>query len=376
MKLSVVVPTVDRPDTFFHTLRTIVEQNDPNYEIVVIDNCGSEENKKIVDSFNRPDLFVYHRNNERLRMADNWEIGLKKTSGDYITFLGDDDGLVVNSLSLAREAIIKSNCKVLFWWPHMYWWPTALLDNKKSILYINRAEKKLSNVESDSLIKNFFGKGASIWNFERLPSIYNAFVSKEVVEKVTDNFGKYFNDENPDVFSGVVNSLYVKNICHIHWPLTVRGNSHHSNGVAFRSKSGRDIANEFLKLAKDEIYSPLLVESSCLSIGISSLKLRMINFFPTELGSYNIDLEFLIKEMINEMYEGQGREQQIKDDIIKLCDKYKISTVFLDSLPKAFSEPIRSWGWLSDNLLAVDTKILGADDIYRSTKVVEAILGR
>jgi glycosyltransferase involved in cell wall biosynthesis len=56
-----------------------------------MDNCGSPETRRVVDRFSKAHI-RYFRSATRRPTTDNWELGLSHATGDYITFLDDDDG--------------------------------------------------------------------------------------------------------------------------------------------------------------------------------------------------------------------------------------------------------------------------------------------
>ena len=98
-RFSILIPTRDRPVTFRHTLATATSQPGDDYEVVVADNFGSPATRMIVDEYMaRGRQIVYLRSDQALPMGENWERGLRACSGDYVTVLGDDDGLMPTAL--------------------------------------------------------------------------------------------------------------------------------------------------------------------------------------------------------------------------------------------------------------------------------------
>ncbi len=50
-KLTVIIPTRERADTLFHTLRTVLEQEYENLEIIVSDNASIDNTRQVVSQF-------------------------------------------------------------------------------------------------------------------------------------------------------------------------------------------------------------------------------------------------------------------------------------------------------------------------------------
>ena len=51
IKFSIVVPTCERASTLRFTLKTIIEQDYDNLQIIVSDNFSNDETKEVVQSF-------------------------------------------------------------------------------------------------------------------------------------------------------------------------------------------------------------------------------------------------------------------------------------------------------------------------------------
>lgn len=368
MKLSIVVPTVSRPDTLEFCLKTLINQSDKNYEVIVLDNHGGAQNKKIVESLGVPDLIKFYTTKKRLPISESWELAINLSSGDYVTLLGDDDGFVKNGVSLAREAIINSGSEVVCWWPHFYWWNNSPSEIKNGLLFLNKPQKILHPFDNSKSIDSFFKEDSSSWNFERLPSVYNSFVSRKLIERIKIETGDvYFNDICPDIHSGVVNMIFSNSTTLIDWPLTIRGISKHSTGV-------NDRLNVFNQCSQDETrYSMELVPSNTHAMTIACFKIRKIEKFRSLLGRYKISLPHLINEMLLES-DSYGFDN-IKQEVLRLCEKYSINTDFLmDLVPSKFIAKKR-WGWNQDHLLCINASQLDVNNIYDVQNLVFAVLG-
>src|SRR5262245_30208092 len=92
-RFSVVIPTRERAGTLRHSLRTCLEQDFDDYEIVVCDNCSSTATRQVVDEADSPRV-RYVRADRPLAMSANWELAVAAARGEYVTVLGDDDGLL------------------------------------------------------------------------------------------------------------------------------------------------------------------------------------------------------------------------------------------------------------------------------------------
>lgn len=374
---SIIVPTVNRPETLIHTLRTILAQDGGDYEVIVSDDQGPPENRAIVDSLGRRDVLRYFRTDRRMGMRGNYEYSVARAAGQYVTILGDDDGLVCNCLALARQVLAQTRPDVLFWFPHVYWWPNALIPAKRGMLYVRAGQPAVKPVLVRQFVDAFFRQQKNLSLFERLPSIYNGFVSRKLLERLYSRTGQYFCDEIPDVYSGIANGIMAESAVMIDRPLTIRGLCGKSYGVAFRNKqSGAHLRDDFKKHMATPMCEPDLVDSSALAVHLASVRMRAMRRF-TELSVHEISIPDIIVGILSEINEDADRYDDLVNDAVSLAGKYGLTINGVPPRPQ--STPSRRWGLATDQegnpLLAINTELLPIENIFEVSKLVHAILG-
>lgn len=148
---SVVIPTKNRPETLKYTLKTCLEQDFTDYEIVVCDNAGDDRTKQVVSSFSSPKI-VYHRSSTLLPMQDNWNLAYRLTKGNYIIYIGDDDGLMPFGLSVLSKIFQNTEIKAATWDCGLYTWPHAALGKDANYLRFSLSDGGL-NIELSRVYK-------------------------------------------------------------------------------------------------------------------------------------------------------------------------------------------------------------------------------
>ncbi len=113
-RISVVVPTRDRCDTLVASLRTCLDQDYEHCEIIVSDNLSNDGTKEHVTAIRDPRV-RYVRTEWRLGMSQNWEFALSHVTGDYVTFVGDDDALLPGALKELSEIIHQTGTHAVTW---------------------------------------------------------------------------------------------------------------------------------------------------------------------------------------------------------------------------------------------------------------------
>lgn len=381
-KFTIIVPTVNRPETLLHTLKTLVDQSGDDYEILVSDNQGPVENVQIVQSFELPEKIRYIRTASKLSMRGNYEFAVGHAKGAYVTILGDDDGFVPNGMQVIRNILAKSQSEpeVLFWFPHMYWWPNALIPIKCNMLYVYANPKNAIFVNPRSFVDSLFQNESKFWQFERLPSIYNGFVHVTLLERIRSRIGTYFHDETPDVFSGIANGTLAQSGMLIERPISIRGLSGKSVGVAFRNKkAGAALRQELKQEAMTSICAPELIDSTALAVHIASARLRAIHLFE-ELSQYQINIPILIQGILNELPEDPDRFEDLIHDASQLAKKYNIEFIPPDRNTIIYQQAVKRWGLNIDReqdscMLSINCELNGVRNIDDASKLIYSILG-
>ena len=379
-KFSVLIPTRDRPATLQHTLATVSAQTGDDYEIVVADNCGGPDTAAVVERFGRGKV-RYTRSDEVLPMAVNWERGLQLCSGEYVTVLGDDDGFLPSTLYLARRAIAHSQCRMLAWNPHTYWWPDTIVYWSRNMLILELAEEAMW-LDSRPVLEDFY---AGELGFGVLPMIYSAFFHRDIIEEAKRRYGGFFvpPDTAPDVASGILGLHLTQKYVYSHRGLTIRGNSGKSNGTAQWARSlgakQREIYFREERVGLKGIIHEALVPSPNITVVIASAKLKCRErYFPSD-PKLQVDLGRVLREMIGMLnYEPEAYEDNLAD-IRALAAKLGITLAPGDIPPKV--EKHRAPGWGPHRSpegvvprIVVNCDLAGATNIAQAASFAEAIL--
>jgi len=101
-KLSIVIPTYNRYTLLLQTLQALEHEEMSNVEIIVCDNCSTDDTSSIKEHFNN---IKYYRHKSTINGDDNLLFALMQGSGDYIWILCDDDIPRPNSVKHILKAI-------------------------------------------------------------------------------------------------------------------------------------------------------------------------------------------------------------------------------------------------------------------------------
>lgn len=90
-KISLCVPTYNRAALLRHCVSTLLNQTAANFEIVVVDNCSSDDTSVVVAEFSADPRFRYHRNTTNIGPQRNWNKCVDVARGEYVAICHDDD---------------------------------------------------------------------------------------------------------------------------------------------------------------------------------------------------------------------------------------------------------------------------------------------
>ena len=151
-------------------INSITKQTFENWELIFFDNNSKDNSEKIVKSF-KDSRIKYFKSDRLLNLYDARNLAVKKTNGDYISFLDTDDMWTKDKLEKQINFIKKnSNYKILY--SNYY----VLKNNEKQIMYKNEFPSGVINQK----LLDFYGIG-----------INTAFLDKSIFDQY--NFKKDLN---------------------------------------------------------------------------------------------------------------------------------------------------------------------------------------
>lgn len=104
-QVSVLVPTYNRSAFLKLTLESVFQQTFTDFEIVVVDNCSTDNTTQVVAAFDDSRI-VYVRNEVNIGAVNNYNKALRLARGKYIYLFSDDDVMLdVNNLQLKIDIL-------------------------------------------------------------------------------------------------------------------------------------------------------------------------------------------------------------------------------------------------------------------------------
>ena len=240
-RFSIVVPTRQRPHTLPYTLATILNQDHDSFEVIVADNASSSETRAVVEAINSPKI-RYVRSDSPLTIAANWMRGLAATRGEWITYLGDDDGLMPSALRDVDAIIATHAVESIGYYPGLYAWPCADDTGEANLLQLLISDNVQVMAARDALSAMMQTPGS--WS---IPMLYHGWISRTLLNRAATS-GDIFVSNYPDTFAGILLAAHTDYFATVESPLSI-------NGYSAKSGSMRWLHTSHGKETKDEVHS-------------------------------------------------------------------------------------------------------------------------
>jgi glycosyltransferase involved in cell wall biosynthesis len=192
--VTIAIPTHNRADSYFpQALQSALRQTYSNLEIIVSDNCSTDDTQGYVSRIGDPRV-RYFRHEPGIGPNNNFNFSFEQAKGDYFSLLHDDDLIdddfieaCMQAAQCAREAgIIRTG--------------TRLIDSEGKI--INELPNQASGLSTDAFFRGWFaGKTAiylcsTLFNTEKLKeaggfqSKHNCYQDTMAVMRLAAKYGR------------------------------------------------------------------------------------------------------------------------------------------------------------------------------------------
>ena len=270
--LTIVIPTKDRPNYIIHTIEALLNINAENFQIVVQDNSKGNSTKQIIGKYLNDKRLKYNHLDQKIDFCENFNIGAKIASGEYVTFIGDDDG-VNPEIIKATEWAYKNDIDCLTdSRPSHYYWSDYIHHIYKDLfscsLVIKKFKNRVYNIDVDHELSKCIKTVGRDFLSSRMPKLYYGIVKNKVLKEMRRDIGNCFPGPVPDLAGAVALTNYIKKAKYVDYPLFLPGNGGNSGaGLGAKKKHIGDLKNfphiPFSSIKNWSKYVPALFSAEC-----------------------------------------------------------------------------------------------------------------
>jgi glycosyltransferase involved in cell wall biosynthesis len=102
IRITFVIPYYRNLQYLSLAINSILNQENPAWNAIVLDDCGGEDAEELVLSF-EDERITYIRNENNLGLAKNWNKGLRLAKTEFVTLLHSDDLLISNYVEVMQN---------------------------------------------------------------------------------------------------------------------------------------------------------------------------------------------------------------------------------------------------------------------------------
>lgn len=273
VKLSIIIPNYNKGEYIEECLNSIINQNYSDYEIIVIDDCSTDNSLSILEKFNKKYEFItlikhnYNKNGSNTRNE-----GIEIAKGDYILFFDSDDILEPNILKICMKKIIETNADLLI--ANYY----NLKDSKKAI-----------DINNDVVDDVYIGKAKIFNRIVNLPPVPgNKIFKKDIIIKNKIYWANILINQDLSYYYKYIlfcdKVVTIADLMYSHRYVSDSVYNVKNFNLFYSNAAFSDIKNFYIRNNNEELYNryiPLVIFRNCLrniykSLRYSSYKERIL----------------------------------------------------------------------------------------------------
>lgn len=224
--LSVIVPTHNRAKYALPTVQALLALS-PALEVVVSDTSTDNELSDAIAILPEAARVQLVRPPRGVSVVDNFNAALAAATGDYLTFIGDDDLITSVAVEVAEWAQSAGVDAISVAFPANYYWPdfqhrlrgdfyagTLRLDAFSGSIQEHDSRRALQEAAAN------LGNGVM-----EMPRAYAGMIARELSVSIRQRHGELFGGVSPDIYSAALISSECRRCVRIDYPIVVPGNS-------------------------------------------------------------------------------------------------------------------------------------------------------
>lgn len=111
--VSVIIPTYNCESEVFKCINSVINQTYNQIEIIVVDDCSSDNTAKEIDNIKKTTNIIFLKNKKNMGVSYSRNMGLQQAKGEYVMFLDGDDYLDDNTVEETLNFALENNLEIV-----------------------------------------------------------------------------------------------------------------------------------------------------------------------------------------------------------------------------------------------------------------------
>lgn len=224
--LSVIIPTHNRAKYAVSTIKSVLSISEL-IQVVVTDSSSVDEISSHFQNLTDQSRLKLIRTSDSISVVENFNIARQAADGEYLVFIGDDDFVSSEIVSLAVWAKTNAVDSLKLNFPVLYYWPDFRHASRGDVYAGTLHVSPFSGKIKSHSAKNAFWH--SLANFGggvlEMPRAYAGMLSSSLANEIVNKYGALFGGVSPDIYSSAIISIETKNCVTVDFPIVVPGAS-------------------------------------------------------------------------------------------------------------------------------------------------------
>ena len=165
--VSICIPVFNGANYINESINSVLMQDYPNFELVIIDNCSTDSTPELISSFH-DDRIRYIKNSKNIGALNNFSKCIQEAKGEYFVLLPHDDLLLPGLLSEYVKRLDDKSIGIVY----------------SSVLVVDAEGNLLQTKIIHEENRKFNDKEALVDLFENFMPIQLAMVRTDILRKV------------------------------------------------------------------------------------------------------------------------------------------------------------------------------------------------
>lgn len=297
--LSIVVPTKDRYSHLKHLINLIEGFGLEEIELIIQDNTF--DNSEIL-SFLEGKTFAglkYFHSSTQLPILENVDRAILNSTGEYVCFIGDDDGVFPNIVDCVKW-MKRNQIDALRPAITVFNWPDFFGSEKKDggELYYDNFTSDVECIRPLDSLRQMAGRGFP--HIYTIPKVYQGIVKRSCLDEIYKVGETFSPGPSPDMATAVALSFVVKKFVSIQIPVIIVGQSDGVGGGERKLKGKvKDIEQvSFLPKNAKENWEKRIPKVWCTQTVWPESAVKSIRYMNSEYVNH-VDFECILARFIH-----------------------------------------------------------------------------